>query len=183
MVVKSEAASGLRRMDGLAASADGSGADSGALMERLSHLDSTLNKLCDRIPVSGGATGAGDAEHQSTRVVQDIKVRVCALIDSLVYVRGEGVLVAICPTVQSGAHSCFLARGICCAFLARPHHHMTVASDTVYVRAARYLIAVAIFMFDYRRCVFRVGPAARRARGGDSRRYLFCSCVSNGRDN
>jgi len=83
VVVKTQAASTLRRMDGLAASADGSGADSGAIMERLSQMNNALNKLGDRITVpSEAATRAGGAEQHSTGVIQDIKVRLCVLLDS-----------------------------------------------------------------------------------------------------
>jgi len=89
VVVKTQAASTLRRMDGLAASVDGSGVDSGAMMERLSQMENALNKLGDRITLpSEGATRAGGAEQNCSGVIQDIKVRLCVFLDFYVHVRG-----------------------------------------------------------------------------------------------
>jgi len=75
VVVKAQAASALRRMDGLAATADGSDAGNGAVLQRLTLLEAVLKQLGDRLPEPRGeaadGTGAGN---DSVRVIQQIKV-------------------------------------------------------------------------------------------------------------
>jgi len=76
VVVKSQAASALRRMDGLAAAADGSEAGNGVLCERLGQVEKALTSLGDRLPTAerGAADGTGD-DGQSVRAITEIKVR------------------------------------------------------------------------------------------------------------
>jgi len=75
VVVKSQAASTLRRMDGLAAAADSSEAGSGALCERMGEVEKAVTSLGDRLPAAqrGVADGTSDAG-QSVCVITEIKV-------------------------------------------------------------------------------------------------------------
>jgi len=75
VVVKSQAASTLRRVDGLAAAADRREPGNDAVLERLAHLDSAfddLRKHVSRAPVASHVNNA--AETDSVALVSKIKV-------------------------------------------------------------------------------------------------------------
>jgi len=61
VVVKAQAASSLRRIDGIAAAADGSQSESGVVLERLSKLEMLLQGLNERLPKEGGDNADGGA--------------------------------------------------------------------------------------------------------------------------
>jgi len=76
VVVKSQAASSLRRMDVLAASADGSQAGNGVMVERLMQVEKALKDVGNRILTKAGegdAPGVG-AQADSVPVINEIKV-------------------------------------------------------------------------------------------------------------
>jgi len=76
VVVKSQAASSLRRMDGIAAAADGTQSESGVVIERLSKLEMMLRGLDERLPKNGGGDKADGGRVTSTLgLVDEIKVR------------------------------------------------------------------------------------------------------------
>jgi len=76
VVVKSQAASSLRRMDGIAAAADGTQSESGVVLERLSKLEMMLQGLDERLPKNGGGGETDGGRVTSTLgLVNEIKVR------------------------------------------------------------------------------------------------------------
>jgi len=78
VVVKSQSASALRRMDGIAASADGRESGNGVVLERLVGIDRALSTLGERMPkTSNGEDGGGAAANgqNSVALVTEIKVR------------------------------------------------------------------------------------------------------------
>jgi len=76
VIVKSQAASTLRRMDGLAAAADGRDSRTGVILGRLGDLDRSLRELGSRVPSTVGAAAAGqDDPKKSLALVTEIKVR------------------------------------------------------------------------------------------------------------
>jgi len=76
VIVKSQAASTLRRMDGLAAAADGRDSRTGVVLGRLGDLDRSLRELGSRVPSTVGAAAAGqDDPKKSLALVTEIKVR------------------------------------------------------------------------------------------------------------
>jgi len=75
VVVKSQAASSLRRMDGIAAAADGTQSESGVVLERLSKLDMLLQGLNERLPKEGGDHADGGGVAITLGLVNEIKVR------------------------------------------------------------------------------------------------------------
>jgi len=75
VVVKSQAASSLRRMDGLATVADGSQSSNEAVLERLAELETTFNGFGRRLPsVHAGAEHGANAEAATVRTISEIKV-------------------------------------------------------------------------------------------------------------
>jgi len=93
VVVKSQSASTLRRIDGVAAAADGRESVNGVLLERLGVLDRAVQSLGERLPSTDGRTPARDgASGNSMELVVEIKVRT-----SLWWC--ECLLVAGCPVV------------------------------------------------------------------------------------
>jgi len=75
VVVKSQAASSLRRMDGLTTVAEGSQSSNGAVLERLAELETTLNGFGRRLPsVHAGAEHGASAEAATVRTINEIKV-------------------------------------------------------------------------------------------------------------
>jgi len=75
VVVKSQAASSLRRMDGIAAAADGTQSGSGVVLERLSKLEMLLQALNERLPKEGGDKADGGRVANTLGLVNEIKVR------------------------------------------------------------------------------------------------------------
>jgi len=76
VVVKSQSASALRRMDGVAAAADGTESRNGLVLERLAHIESVLGGLGDRLPSARVGDGqGGGADDGSAALIRDIKVR------------------------------------------------------------------------------------------------------------
>ncbi|OSX80267.1 hypothetical protein BU14_0056s0049 [Porphyra umbilicalis] len=76
VVVKSQAASVLRRMDGLAATTDGMQSGNEIVLERLVHVEKALKAVGDRIPAArdgGDSWGAGTTEGDTVRVINEIK--------------------------------------------------------------------------------------------------------------
>jgi len=75
VVVKSQSASTLRRIDGIAAAADGRESGSGVFLERLKVLDRAVHSLGERLPLTGGgATGGGGAPKNSVELMAEMKV-------------------------------------------------------------------------------------------------------------
>jgi len=85
VIVKSQAASTLRRIDGIAAAADGRESGSGVVLERLQVLDNSVRGLSERLPSSSpGGTADGDgATRNCVELVAEIKVRVCLVFCTL----------------------------------------------------------------------------------------------------
>jgi len=80
VVVKSQSASTLRRIDGIAAAADGRESGSGVVLERLAVVDSAVRDLSERLSATRtGATGADEesATANSVALVAEIKVSSC----------------------------------------------------------------------------------------------------------
>jgi len=76
VIVKSQAASTLRRMDGLAAAADGRDSRTGVVLGRLGDLDRSLRELGSRVPNTvSAAAGGQDEARKSLALVTEIKVR------------------------------------------------------------------------------------------------------------
>jgi len=101
VVVKSQAASVLRRMDGLAATTDGMQSGNEIVLERLVHVEKALKAVGDRIPAArdgGDSWGAGTTEGDTVRVINEIKVR-----------RGTGVQYALFLRVRCRVTSTLLA--------------------------------------------------------------------------
>jgi len=73
VVVKSQAASALRRMDGLAATADDRQSHHGTVIERLSRLDASIRGLGERLPKPDD--DEGPPGQSSLTLVNEIKVR------------------------------------------------------------------------------------------------------------
>jgi len=100
VVVKSQAASALRRMDGLAAVADGSQSSNGAVLERLAGLETTLNGFGRRLPsVHAGAEHGASAEAATVRTINEIKVSERATLLLAFSLRGENRGARLRPTV------------------------------------------------------------------------------------
>jgi len=75
VVVKSQSASVLRRVDGLSAATDGSQAGNGAMLERLANVQTALNNLGNRHQVGhAGDADGGVVETSSANVINEIKV-------------------------------------------------------------------------------------------------------------
>lgn len=75
VVVKSQSASALRRMDGIAAASDGSNSGNAVVLERLTRLESVVTTLGDRLPSARTVNGDADAtDPSSPTVIRDIKV-------------------------------------------------------------------------------------------------------------
>ena len=72
VVVKAQAASALRRMDGLAATADDRQSHHGAVIERLSRLEASIQGLGERMPKTEDQ--GGPTEQSSLTLVNAIKV-------------------------------------------------------------------------------------------------------------
>ncbi|OSX77473.1 hypothetical protein BU14_0148s0044 [Porphyra umbilicalis] len=82
VVVKSQSASALRRMDGVAAAVDGSESGNCVVLERLTRLESVLSDFSDRLVATrAGDDGRAAADSNSATVVRDIKV---LLLEALV---------------------------------------------------------------------------------------------------
>jgi len=80
VVVKSQSASTLRRVDGIAAAADGRESGSGVVLERIAVLDRAVHGLGERMSATGSGTAGteGDgASGNSAGMVAEIKVRTC----------------------------------------------------------------------------------------------------------
>jgi len=91
VVVKSQSASALRRMDSIAAAADGRESGSGVVLERLSGIDRTLNILGDRLQkTTGGEESGGPVDARgSVTIVTEIKVcSVLCFLSCIVNARG-----------------------------------------------------------------------------------------------
>jgi len=77
VVVKSQSASTLRRIDGIAAAADGRESGSGVILERLEVLDRSVHSLGQRLPsTSSGAPDQDGPSENSVELVSEIKVRI-----------------------------------------------------------------------------------------------------------
>jgi len=101
VVVKSMAASALRRMDGLAAVADGSQSSNGAVLERLAGLETTMNGFGRRLPsVHAGAEHGASAEAATVRTINEIKVSERATLLLAFSLRGENRGARLRPTVS-----------------------------------------------------------------------------------
>ena len=75
VVVKSQSASVLRRMDGISAAVDGTESGNGAMMERFAGLEKAISALTQRLPVAGdGSTQPGASGEMSPSLNNDIKV-------------------------------------------------------------------------------------------------------------
>ena len=76
LVVKSQSASVLRRMDGISAAVDGSESGNGALMERVAGLEKVISALAERLPTAGdGSAERGASDEMPPSLINDIKVR------------------------------------------------------------------------------------------------------------
>jgi len=78
VVVKSQSASVLRRMDGMAAAADGRESGNGVVLERLACIDRALNTLGERMAKTSDGEEGGVAAvngRSSVALVTEIKVR------------------------------------------------------------------------------------------------------------
>jgi len=78
VVVKSQSASVLRRMDGMAAAADGRESGNGVVLERLACIDRALNTLGERMAKTSDGEEGGVASvngRSSVALVTEIKVR------------------------------------------------------------------------------------------------------------
>jgi len=95
VVVKSQSASALRRMDGIAAASDGSESGNGVVLERLTRLESVLNDLGDRLSAARPGDGADNAaDTNSPTVIRDIKVCLRTALGLLERVDEDG---SFCP--------------------------------------------------------------------------------------
>jgi len=75
VVVKSQSASVLRRMDGISAAVDGTESGNGAMMERVAGLEKAISALAQRLPVAGdGSAQPGASGEMSPSLINDIKV-------------------------------------------------------------------------------------------------------------
>jgi len=83
VVVKSQSASVLRRMDGISAAVDGSESRNGAMMERVAGLEKVISALTQRLPAaSEGSTEPGVSEKMPPSLINDIKVRLLRMSHS-----------------------------------------------------------------------------------------------------
>jgi len=74
VVVKSQSASVVRRMDGISAAVDGSESGTGALMERVAGLEKVISALAERLPMAGDRSAeCGISHDMSPSVINDIK--------------------------------------------------------------------------------------------------------------
>jgi len=90
LIVKSQAASTLRRMDGLAAAADERDSRSDVVLGRLGELDGALRLLSTRMPSShDDATRGQEGGNESLALVAEIKVSCDLLRSALVLALGE----------------------------------------------------------------------------------------------
>ena len=76
VVVKSQSASVLRRMDGISAAVDGTESGNGAMMERVAGLEKVISALTERLPApSEGSSEPGASGEMPPSLINDIKVR------------------------------------------------------------------------------------------------------------
>jgi len=90
VVVKSQAASALRRMDGLAASVDGSHTSNGVMLERFGRLEAALSDVQSLLLSTRTGTAGGTApDVDSAGTINEIKVRLRTGLLLLVSLRDE----------------------------------------------------------------------------------------------
>jgi len=110
VVVKSQSASVLRRMDGLSAAADGSASGNGAMMERVAGLEKAISALVERLPVAGGGSAErGTSDEMSVSLITDIKVRFPGVSHS-----------TRASVIHGGGGLCVSVWGTAFGFLRRP---------------------------------------------------------------